>query len=288
MRMSSRVLLRVVPFAAMASIVIAGQATPPAAGGTATQPAQTQPTQTQPPAGRAAGPRGTPPAPARGGGGMLAGAGPSDKPPVDSSAADRGRTVYGAECATCHRDDARGTPNGPNLVRSLVVLRDRYGSELGPFLKRGHKMQSGAPARAPDRRADRRPRAFPAPARERFAARVANLPGAQRADRRSESGSGVFQRRRQVQHVPSADGNSASRDRFTRTGRSAAAVPVSGHRPRGRAGRAGAPPASAVTVTVTPPTGESPSPACSSRWTISRCRCAMRPGRCGRSPARRS
>src|SRR5204862_7805817 len=34
--------------------------------------------------------------------------------------------------------------NGPNLTRSLVVLRDRYGNELGPFLKRGHKMQSGA------------------------------------------------------------------------------------------------------------------------------------------------
>jgi mono/diheme cytochrome c family protein len=26
----------------------------------------------------------------------------------------------------------------------MVVLRDRYGTEVGPFLKRGHKMQSGA------------------------------------------------------------------------------------------------------------------------------------------------
>jgi cytochrome c oxidase cbb3-type subunit III len=139
MRMLSRVLLRVVPFAAMASIVIAGQAPPPTGAGGTTQPAETQP-----PAGRAGGPQGTPPAPARGGGGMLAGAGPADKPPVDAGAADRGRTVYGAECVSCHGPQARGTQNGSNLVRSLVVLRDRYGSQIGPLLKQGHKeMMSG-------------------------------------------------------------------------------------------------------------------------------------------------
>lgn len=128
MRTLSRLLVRLVPFAAMAAIVVAGQTPPP---------------QTQPPAGRAAGPQGAPPAPARGGG-MLAGAGPADKPPVDAEAADRGRSVYGAECVSCHGPQARGTQNGSNLVRSLVVLRDRYGSEIGPLLKRGHKeMMSG-------------------------------------------------------------------------------------------------------------------------------------------------
>jgi mono/diheme cytochrome c family protein len=75
---------------------------------------------------------------------MLAGAGPADKPPVDAEAADRGRKVWASECISCHGTQARGTANGPNLVRSLVVLRDRYGSELGPLLKRGHKeMMSG-------------------------------------------------------------------------------------------------------------------------------------------------
>jgi cytochrome c oxidase cbb3-type subunit III len=136
MRILTRVLLRGVPFAAMAAIVVAGQA-PPAA-----RAAQTPAPQTQPPAGRGAGAP-APPAPARGGG-MLAGAGPADKPPVDAAAADRGRTVYGAECVSCHGPQARGTQNGSNLVRSLVVLRDRYGSEIGPLLKRGHKeMMSG-------------------------------------------------------------------------------------------------------------------------------------------------
>lgn len=78
------------------------------------------------------------------GGGMLAGAGPSDKPIVDPAAADRGRRTWAGECIDCHGTQARGTDNGPNLVRSVLVLRDRYGSELGPFLQKGHKMQSGA------------------------------------------------------------------------------------------------------------------------------------------------
>lgn len=86
------------------------------------------------------------PPPGRGGGGMLAGAGPSDKPVVDSAAADRGRKVWAAECIDCHGTQARGGDKGPNLVRSVLVLRDRYGSQLGPFLKKGHKLQSGTPS----------------------------------------------------------------------------------------------------------------------------------------------
>jgi cytochrome c oxidase cbb3-type subunit 3 len=95
----------------------------------------------QPPAG--GGRQGAPP-PGRGGGGMLAGAGPSDKPVVDPAAADRGRRTWASECINCHGTQARGNDNGPNLVRSVIVLRDRYGSQLGPFLAKGHKLQSGA------------------------------------------------------------------------------------------------------------------------------------------------
>lgn len=101
----------------------------------------------QPPQGRGAQPpaggrRGGPP-PGRGGG-MLAGAGPSDKPPVDPAAADRGRRTWAAECIDCHGTQARGTAKGSNLVRSVLVLHDRFGSQLGPFLKKGHRLQSGA------------------------------------------------------------------------------------------------------------------------------------------------
>src|SRR5262245_54065766 len=100
----------------------------------------------QAPAPPAGGQRQGGPPPGRGGGGMLAGAGPSDKPVVDPAAADRGRKVWAGECIDCHGTQARGGDKGPNLVRSVIVLRDRYGSQIGPFLKKGHKLQSGTPS----------------------------------------------------------------------------------------------------------------------------------------------
>ena len=80
--------------------------------------------------------------------GVLSGPGPGDKHIVDRDAAERGRTIWAAECITCHGTQARGTERGPNLTRSLVLLRDRNASELGPFLKKGHALQSGRPATA--------------------------------------------------------------------------------------------------------------------------------------------
>jgi cytochrome c oxidase cbb3-type subunit 3 len=72
--------------------------------------------------------------------------GAADRHRVDAAAADRGRKTYAAECVTCHGASARGTDNpATNLVRSSLVLRDRYGSAIGPFLKKGHPIQSGAP-----------------------------------------------------------------------------------------------------------------------------------------------
>jgi cytochrome c oxidase cbb3-type subunit 3 len=104
--------------------------------------------QTPPAGGRGTGTgRGqTYPPPSRGGGGGGGAAGPADKPLVDFALADKGKDVWIAECVTCHGAQARGTDNGPNLLRSIVFLRDRYGSEIGPFLKKGHPTQSGKPA----------------------------------------------------------------------------------------------------------------------------------------------
>jgi mono/diheme cytochrome c family protein len=80
------------------------------------------------------------------------GAGAADSHVVDTKAADRGKTVYIAECITCHGNKARGgngslppKQQGPDLVRSVVVLHDRYGSDIGPFIAKGHPMQSGKP-----------------------------------------------------------------------------------------------------------------------------------------------
>jgi mono/diheme cytochrome c family protein len=68
--------------------------------------------------------------------------GPADKHVVDSAAAERGRKVYAAECITCHGTHARGGDKGADLIRSEVVLHDRYGSTIGPFLKNGHPTQT--------------------------------------------------------------------------------------------------------------------------------------------------
>jgi cytochrome c oxidase cbb3-type subunit III len=72
----------------------------------------------------------------------IGGAGADDKHVVDSAAADRGRKVYAAECINCHGTHARGSDNGADLIRSVVVLHDRYGNEIGPFLRKGHPTQT--------------------------------------------------------------------------------------------------------------------------------------------------
>ena len=86
----------------------------------------------------------TPAAQRKGGGGFSMG--PDNKQIVDPAAATRGKTVYAAQCVSCHGPEARGDDEGPDLVRSLTILHDRYGSTLKPFLQKGHPMQSGAPS----------------------------------------------------------------------------------------------------------------------------------------------
>ena len=85
--------------------------------------------------------------PRPGGGGLTPGA--DDHHVVDPTASARGKTVYIAECITCHGVKARGgdgPQGGADLVRSLVVLKDRYGSTVSAFLTKGHFMQSGRPS----------------------------------------------------------------------------------------------------------------------------------------------
>lgn len=65
-------------------------------------------------------------------------AGSQDKQIVDEDAAALGKTVYIAQCITCHGTRARGGSRGADLVRSVLVLHDRYGSTIGPYLAQGH------------------------------------------------------------------------------------------------------------------------------------------------------
>jgi mono/diheme cytochrome c family protein len=90
-----------------------------------------------PPAGR--GGRG-----GRGGGGRnlreFLGLGPAP----DQAAAKKGEPLYQQNCATCHGDKGRGA-QAPNLLRSVVVLHDEKGNEIGPVVKNG-RPQAGMPA----------------------------------------------------------------------------------------------------------------------------------------------
>ena len=56
-------------------------------------------------------------------------------PPAD--AVERGKKQFVIQCASCHGADARGDDEGPDLVRSEIVLDDEQGSLLGPLLRQG-------------------------------------------------------------------------------------------------------------------------------------------------------
>jgi mono/diheme cytochrome c family protein len=85
----------------------------------------------------------------RGGRGGRGGAGATREflglgPAPDEAAAKKGEPLYKQNCATCHGANARGA-QGPNLVRSPIVLHDEKGEEIGPVLRSG-RPQAGMPA----------------------------------------------------------------------------------------------------------------------------------------------
>jgi cytochrome c oxidase cbb3-type subunit 3 len=56
--------------------------------------------------------------------------------PPDEAAAKKGEPLYKQHCGACHGERARGA-QAPNLVRSVVVLHDDKGEEIGPVIKNG-------------------------------------------------------------------------------------------------------------------------------------------------------
>jgi cytochrome c oxidase cbb3-type subunit III len=64
-------------------------------------------------------------------------------PPAD--AVERGQKEFVAQCGSCHGTNARGDDNGPDLVRSEIVLDDEQGSLIGPFIRQG-RPNDGMPA----------------------------------------------------------------------------------------------------------------------------------------------
>jgi mono/diheme cytochrome c family protein len=66
---------------------------------------------------------------------LAAQGGPYERQKIDEAAATRGRAVYAQHCINCHGSTAKGTERGPDLIRSVVVLRDRLGRGVGPAIK---------------------------------------------------------------------------------------------------------------------------------------------------------
>ncbi|MBZ5626236.1 MAG: c-type cytochrome [Acidobacteriia bacterium] len=65
-------------------------------------------------------------------------------PAPDAAAAARGEKLYAPNCAFCHGEKARGA-EGPNLVRSALVLHDEKGELIGPAVTKGSP-DKGMPA----------------------------------------------------------------------------------------------------------------------------------------------
>jgi hypothetical protein len=59
----------------------------------------------------------------------------------DPAAVERGRTAFGKKCSACHRANARGGEGfaGPDLIRSVIVLQDMDGHQIGEHLQARHK-----------------------------------------------------------------------------------------------------------------------------------------------------
>lgn len=57
-------------------------------------------------------------------------------PPPDPAAAVRGQKLYAASCAFCHGEKATGA-EGPDLIRSPIVLHDEHGETIGPVVLKG-------------------------------------------------------------------------------------------------------------------------------------------------------
>jgi mono/diheme cytochrome c family protein len=93
--------------------------------------AQNQPPGTQAPANT--------PAPARAAATQRRGGGGGGRgyPEFDAATVERGQKVFQSNCAFCHGANAKGGESGPDLLRSVVVLDDEKGDQIGPVVHNG-------------------------------------------------------------------------------------------------------------------------------------------------------
>ena len=66
------------------------------------------------------------------------------RPPADPAVAARGKQIFSANCSFCHGSDARGGEQGPNLIRSELVLNDKDGELIAQVVQNG-RVDRGMP-----------------------------------------------------------------------------------------------------------------------------------------------
>jgi cytochrome c oxidase cbb3-type subunit 3 len=66
------------------------------------------------------------------------------RPPGDPAVVERGKTLFSIHCSGCHGPDLRGD-EGPNLLRSQLVLNDQHGELIRPIIY-GERRDAGMPA----------------------------------------------------------------------------------------------------------------------------------------------
>jgi cytochrome c oxidase cbb3-type subunit 3 len=73
------------------------------------------------------------------------------RPPGDPAVVARGKALFGVTCALCHGADLRGGQlNGPNLLRSQLVLSDQAGEVIVPVILGGRPDKGMPPFPMPD------------------------------------------------------------------------------------------------------------------------------------------
>ena len=65
--------------------------------------------------------------------------------PPDPAAVERGKNLFVATCGFCHGANAKGGESGPDLIRSVLVLHDENGNQIGPVIHNG-RPGKGMPA----------------------------------------------------------------------------------------------------------------------------------------------
>ncbi len=66
------------------------------------------------------------------------------RPPADPADIAHGKQIFSANCSFCHGSDARGGEQGPNLIRSELVLNDKNGELIAQVVQNG-RVDRGMP-----------------------------------------------------------------------------------------------------------------------------------------------